>query len=93
LEAPPKPSFREIVEASVDAAWAGEPSHWCMTERRACATCEAKGDDGVELQLCSGCGFTRYCSAACQKADWRGHKAICKRLQANAASKKLLAVD
>ena len=32
-------------------------------------------------KLCSGCRVVRYCGAACQKADWRAHKAACRELQ------------
>jgi hypothetical protein len=36
----------------------------------------------VKLLRCGQCGLTYYCSAACQKADWKiGHKAVCKSLQ------------
>ena len=30
---------------------------------------------------CSACRLMRYCGAACQKADWRAHKAACAELQ------------
>eukprot|EP00775_Hariotina_reticulata_P001971 gene1971-biopygen3474 len=33
--------------------------------------------------VCSGCRTARYCSAACQKAHWRSHKAVCKALKAD----------
>ena len=29
------------------------------------------------MQSCGGCRFTRYCSVACQRADWRQHKPVC----------------
>ena len=32
-------------------------------------------------QSCSGCLRVRYCGPACQKADWRAHKAACRELQ------------
>ena len=32
-------------------------------------------------KLCSGCRGVRYCGPACQKADWRAHKAACRELQ------------
>ncbi|EPY31952.1 hypothetical protein STCU_03071 [Strigomonas culicis] len=34
-----------------------------------------------ELLKCGGCDTTYYCSAACQKADWEGHKAFCQEIQ------------
>jgi hypothetical protein len=85
LEAPPAPSMEAVIAACLGAAVAGHPQGYSMTDARECATCEAKGEN-VELQLCSGCGLIRYCSAACQKADWKAHKAICRRLQALAAA-------
>lgn len=30
------------------------------------------------LSRCGGCGRVAYCSAACQRAAWKGHKADCK---------------
>ncbi|VDB90150.1 unnamed protein product [Peniophora sp. CBMAI 1063] len=36
------------------------------------------------LMVCKGCHETRYCSAACQKSDWKqgGHRVKCRRLKA-----------
>ena len=31
-------------------------------------------------KLCSGCRLVCYCGVACQKADWRAHKAACREL-------------
>jgi hypothetical protein len=51
-----------------------------------CAVCHRKpGDPGVPatLKLCGGCHSARYCSAECQREDWKmGHKAICKLFRA-----------
>jgi len=33
--------------------------------------------DLLKLSRCSRCRSVQYCSAACQKADWRGHKIHC----------------
>jgi hypothetical protein len=35
------------------------------------------GHKGV---VCSGCRVARYCSPACQKADWPQHRHVCRRL-------------
>ena len=43
-----------------------------------CAVC---GASSGELLLCSGCHGVRYCGRDCQKADWRAHKAACRRVQ------------
>jgi hypothetical protein len=49
-----------------------------------CAVCHRKpGDPCVPatLKLCGGCLATRYCSAECQRKDWKlGHKEVCKQL-------------
>lgn len=31
--------------------------------------------------ICSRCGYIRYCSAECQKKDWKRHKPICSALK------------
>ncbi|KAI0057525.1 hypothetical protein BV25DRAFT_1920110 [Artomyces pyxidatus] len=33
---------------------------------------------GTVLRRCSQCKYMRYCSKACQKADWKAHRDICK---------------
>ncbi|EPY19286.1 hypothetical protein STCU_01728 [Strigomonas culicis] len=38
-----------------------------------------------ELLKCGGCDTTYYCSTACQKADWEGHKAICLEMESRKA--------
>jgi hypothetical protein len=35
---------------------------------------------------CGGCRVARYCSPACQKADWPQHWGMCRRLAAAAAA-------
>jgi hypothetical protein len=49
-----------------------------------CAVCHRRpGDPGVPatLKLCGGCHYVRYCSADCQRKDWKmGHKVICQSL-------------
>ena len=37
-------------------------------------------------KLCGSCQVLRYCGPACQKADWRGHKAACRELQRREAA-------
>ena len=37
-----------------------------------------------KLLLCSGCKLQRYCSAQCQKDDWKMHKKACKEAQKQA---------
>ena len=39
-----------------------------------CAVCQA----GTHLRLCAQCRTARYCSVACQHADWTSHKQSCR---------------
>ena len=39
--------------------------------RFACHGCGAYAASGARLLLCTGCRVARYCSAKCQRADWR----------------------
>ena len=34
---------------------------------------------GQEMKRCSRCKSVRYCSAECQKADWKNHKKECRK--------------
>jgi hypothetical protein len=46
--------------------------------------CEAMAglsEAAAARKVCAGCRC-RYCSAACQAADWRRHKRACKRMAA-----------
>ena len=47
-----------------------------------CACCLAE-HEVTSLHLCSGCRFTQYCGAECQKADWADHKEECKQMSRN----------
>ncbi|KAH9943556.1 hypothetical protein B0H21DRAFT_491468 [Amylocystis lapponica] len=40
--------------------------------------CSWCGNPSAVLRKCSGCGKTRYCDSACQKAHWGDHKRTCK---------------
>lgn len=40
-----------------------------------CAKCGAQGKP--KLLVCSRCKKIKYCSALCQKADWKRHKPLC----------------
>jgi hypothetical protein len=69
-----------------------------LAQRRACShvACAASAGLtraegrllGLKTQRCSGCVVARYCSPACQAADWveGGHKAACAALRAEAAA-------
>lgn len=40
--------------------------------------CMVCGDRQGKLKRCSACGVTCYCSAECQKRDWKEHKLVCR---------------
>jgi hypothetical protein len=46
-----------------------------------CERLEGISEAAAAGKLCAGCRC-RYCSAACQAADWRRHKRACKRMSA-----------
>jgi TPR repeat protein len=46
-----------------------------------CGGCgRVKKDGEGSLSLCKGCRCIYYCNRECQKAHWKEHKAICKRI-------------
>lgn len=45
-----------------------------VDEKDGCFNC----GKGGELMRCSRCRKARYCTAECQKTDWKKHKAACK---------------
>jgi hypothetical protein len=49
-------------------------------ETARCQICEQGTAEGVKLFFCNSCRSVSYCSCACQKADWKTHKNICKKL-------------
>ncbi|VDB84178.1 unnamed protein product [Peniophora sp. CBMAI 1063] len=61
-----------------------------------CTFCGGLGSRGEEregseaLKYCSGCQRVKYCSADCQKQDWKRHKEFCKmhRAAASEAAKR-----
>ncbi len=53
----------------------------------ACTNCSGASESGLHGKRCSGCRVVRYCSAACQRSDWKaGHKVVCKELAAKQAA-------
>lgn len=44
-----------------------------------CGNCSKRESSVGEFQACGKCNIAKYCSPACQKADWKGrHKLVCK---------------
>ena len=52
--------------------------NWRRLRRRVCDYCGKQNDlSEPRLLVCSGCGVARYCSEACQAADWPTHQSMC----------------
>jgi hypothetical protein len=43
-----------------------------------CANCNTLSTPSAPLKDCSACKTASYCNSACQHADWKFHKSICK---------------
>ncbi|TLD27938.1 hypothetical protein E2P81_ATG06284 [Venturia nashicola] len=49
-------------------------------DRSGCNRCEKeKQESGKALLTCARCLKAKYCSAECQKADWKAHKKVCRK--------------
>jgi hypothetical protein len=57
-----------------------------------CNCCEKKGTN-VKLNACSQCRSVFYCSAACQKQDWKQHKQACSPSEADDDEEKASATS
>ena len=58
--------------------WPRVRPYWRRIRRRICAHCAKRADLAEPRYLvCSGCGEARYCSEACQRADWAVHQKEC----------------
>ena len=52
-----------------------------------CANLEGATEAGLPRKRCSGCRVLHFCSDACLRAAWgAGHRAVCRRLSAQAAA-------
>lgn len=45
-----------------------------------CSRCLAYPSRDRPHARCGRCGLARYCSKGCQEADWKRHKALCRKL-------------
>ena len=62
--------------------WPKVKPHWRRFRRRLCHHCPNYAHLSEPRYLvCSGCGVARYCSEACQAADWRNHQQDCYKHQ------------
>eukprot|EP01083_Nonionella_stella_P012016 34113_1 len=50
-----------------------------MAESKPCAKCKKVAEKGKKFSHCGGCGEVFYCSATCQRSDWKEHKSVCKK--------------
>ena len=58
--------------------WPRFRPYWRRVRRRVCAHCAKRADLSEPRYLvCAGCGIARYCSEACQRADWAEHQKKC----------------
>ena len=64
--------------------WPRIRPYWKRVRRRICVRCARQVDRSRKVDLseprylvCSGCGDARYCSEACQRADWARHQKDC----------------
>lgn len=50
------------------------------THLKKCSACSQEENPSTKLLRCGGCKTTYYCSAPCQKTDWKNHKLLCKTI-------------
>lgn len=67
--------YVEGIGGIADAAMRG--SNGRSEERSRCARCGGPGQS--KLFVCGACKSANYCSAGCQKEDWKKHKLVCKK--------------
>ena len=63
---------RDFLGAAVDL-----PDSFGDNVEKCCEVCGFTPSLDVSLQRCGRCKQVYYCSKACQKTDWKGHKARC----------------
>jgi hypothetical protein len=67
-----------VLDEAAVARWPRVKPHWRRFRRRLCTNCRNHRHLSEPRYLvCSGCGVARYCSEACQAADWPHHQLIC----------------
>jgi len=72
------PSFSvPFVEQSFEGNISGGAGDSTDTGCRVCG--KDKADGGKGLLKCGKCQAVRYCSAECQRADWKEHKQVCTK--------------
>ena len=95
---PPREEYMNLVvakkfatkgEGSAIEAWKRWPRlqpHWPRIRRRICDQCGRRvALSKPRYLVCVGCGAARYCSEACQIANWGHHQTVCAALARQAA--------
>ena len=72
--APPWPAEQLLLRAAAAQATRACANLACINASGASEASQKRG------RRCAGCALLRYCSAACQQADWQGHRATCRLL-------------
>ncbi|GKT43438.1 uncharacterized protein ColSpa_03619 [Colletotrichum spaethianum] len=67
-----------LVEDIVDTNLYKEVGTGAPSQQERCTNCGKTGTDGVGLKKCMRCLKVKYCSAECQKKDWRKHRGECE---------------
>ncbi len=71
-----------ILDEAAVARWPRVKPHWRRFRRRLCTNCHNHAHLSEPRYLvCSACGVARYCSEACQAADWPTHQGECCEFQ------------
>ena len=65
---------------TADEAEETKPNSKVIIEKY-CSNCGVAGVANKDVKLCNSCKCVWYCSAACQKAHWKGHKKECKEIR------------
>jgi len=74
-----------LMDVSTVERWPRIRPHWPRFRRRLCGLCPNHAHLVEPRYLvCSGCGVARYCSGACQAADWPEHQGCCATLRKSA---------
>ena len=83
------PKLVEVAPERPRATDVIEPQNLKSVERKCVVCCEEE----VEMYRCSACHSGVYCSKACQKKEWKGHKDLCVVIQQLEAHLKEVAVN
>ncbi|KAK0648622.1 MYND finger [Cercophora newfieldiana] len=74
----------DVIDPNLLGMMAGGPTGGAtgaVVQKERCRTCaKSEGDAGVSLKACARCMGVKYCSAECQKKDWKKHRMECKEI-------------